>query len=331
MQTRQLGDTELRLTEIGFGAWAVGGGGYTFGWGTQDDRESIAAIHRALELGINWIDTAPVYGLGRSETVVGQAIAGRRHEVILATKCSQVWNEQNVISQNLSAASVKRECEASLRRLQTDAIDLYQIHWPGDSERIEEGWAAIGELIAEGKVRCGGVSNFHYDMSHMRRAQAVRPIASLQSAYSMLRRLPERETFPYQTEHRIGFLAYSPMQAGLLTGRFDMNRVAPDDWRRNVKEFHEPNLFINLAFVESLRPIARKYDKTVAQLALAWVLRRPEVTSAIAGARRPAQIEESAGGSGWTMDDDDLQTIDELLAGRIESIKNAGGYLHPQE
>lgn len=331
MKTRPLGNTDLQLSEIGFGAWAVGGGGYAFGWGEQDDNESIAAIRRALELGINWIDTAPVYGLGRSERVVAQAIAGRRHELILATKCSQVWNEQGVISQDLSSASVKRECEASLKRLQTDVIDLYQIHWPGDHERIEEGWNAIGDLIAAGKIRYGGVSNFHYDMSHMHRAQAVRPVASLQSAYSMLRRLPEREAFPYQTEHRIGFLAYSPMQAGLLTGRFNMTRVAQDDWRRNTKEYQAPNLAINLDFVENLRPLAAKYEKTVAQLALAWVLRRPEVTSAIVGARRPAQIEETAGGSGWTIAADDLAAIDTLLAERIRKVKNAGGYMPAQE
>ncbi len=331
MQTRQLGNTDLHLTEIGFGAWAVGGGGYAFGWGEQDDRESVAAIQRALELGVNWIDTAPVYGLGHSEEVVAQAIAGRRHEVIMATKCSLVWNEKGDVTDNLHADSVKRECEASLRRLNTDVIDLYQIHWPADNERIEEGWQAIGDLIAAGKVRYGGVSNFHYDMNNMRRAQTVRPIASLQSAYSMLRRYPEKETFAYLREHNIGFLAYSPMQAGLLTGKFDPARLAKDDWRGKAKEFQEPNLSINLDIIARLQPMADKYGKTIAQIALAWVLRIPEVTSAIVGARRPSQIEETMGGAGWTIADEDLTTIDQLMDERRKRVESVGGYLHPQE
>jgi len=331
MKTRQLGNSDLHLSEVGFGAWAVGGGGYEFGWGKQDDQESIAAIRRALELGINWIDTAAIYGLGHSEDVVAKAIEGRRKDVIIATKCSQVWDEKGTVTQNLSRASVMRECEASLRRLKTNVIDLYQIHWPGDNERLEEGWKAIGELIQVGKVRYGGVSNFHYDMNNMRRAQAVRPITSLQSAYSMMRRYPEHETFAYLREHHIGFLAYSPMQAGLLTGKFDMSRVAPDDWRRKAREFQEPNLFINLDVIARLKPIAEKYGKTTAQLSVAWVLRRPEVTSAICGARRPSQIEETAGGAGWTIDDEDLKAIDRLMDERRKRVESAGGYWHPNE
>ncbi|RPH93081.1 aldo/keto reductase [candidate division KSB1 bacterium] len=331
MQTRQLGNTDLHLSEIGFGAWAVGGGGYAFGWGEQDDRESIAAIHCALELGINWIDTAPVYGLGHSEEVVGKAIAGRRNEVIIATKCSLVWDENRNIGNSLRAESVKRECEESLKRLKIDTIDLYQIHWPSDSEHIEEGWRAIGDLISEGKIRYAGVSNFQYEMRHMHNTQAIRPMASLQGAYSMLRRYPEGEPFDYLREQKIGFLAYSPMQAGILTGRFSMSRVAQDDWRRNTPEYKEPNLSINLALVEALRPIAAKYGKTVAQLALAWVLRRPEVTSAIVGARRPSQIEETASGAGWNISHEDLGEIDELLEERKERVIASNGYLSPKE
>lgn len=331
MNKRKLGNTDLYLTEIGFGAWAIGGGGWAFGWGPQDDAESVAAIRRGLELGINWIDTAAVYGLGHSEEIVAQAIEGRRQNVIIATKCSLVWNEKREISDSLKADSVKRECEASLRRLKTDVIDLYQIHWPNDSGHIEEGWRAIGELIEEGKVRWGGVSNFHYDMSHMKRAQSVRPISSLQSAYSMLRRYPEREPFDYLYEHNIGFLAYSPMQAGLLTGRFNKSRMAKDDWRDKSQEFNEPNLSINLEFADKLKPIAEDYGKTVAQLVLSWVLRRPEVTSAIVGARRPAQIEETVGGAGWKISDGNLKKIDELLAERRSRIEAANGYIHPQE
>lgn len=331
MNTRQLGNTDLHLSEVGFGAWAVGGGGYAFGWGTQDDNESIAAIHRALELGINWIDTAPVYGLGHSEEVVAKAIAGRRKSVILATKCSMVWNEKREIESNLSAASVKKECEDSLRRLKTDVIDLYQIHWPTDSEHIEEGWRAIGELIEAGKIRYAGVSNFQYEMRYMHDTQAIRPMASLQGAYSMMRRYPEREPFDFLREHQIGFLAYSPMQAGILTGRFDMSRLAEDDWRRKAKEYQEPNLSINLDVVKKLKAVAAKCDKTMAQLAIAWVLRKPEVTSAIAGARRPSQIEETAGGAGWTIAEDDLKAIDRLMDERRKRVESAGGYLSPNE
>ena len=329
MHTRKLGNTDLQLSEIGFGAWAVGGGGYAFGWGEQDDSESIAAIHRALELGVNWIDTAPVYGLGHSEEIVGKAIAGKK--VIIATKCSIVWDENRQTSNNLRAESIKRECEASLKRLKIERIDLYQIHWPGDSEHIEEGWRAIGELIAEGKIRYAGVSNFQYDMSHMHRAQAIRPMASLQAAYSMLRRYPEGAPFDYLREQNIGFLAYSPMQAGILTGRFNMARVAQDDWRRTTNEYQEPNLSINLDFVEALRPIAGKYDKTVAQFAIAWVLRRGEVTSAIVGARRPSQIEETVGGAGWKITQEDLDHIVELLVERRRRVIAAGGYISPTE
>lgn len=331
MQTRQLGNTDLHLSEVGFGAWAVGGGGYAFGWGAQDDNESITAIHRALELGINWIDTAPVYGLGHSEDVVAKAIAGRRKDVILATKCSMVWNEKREIGNSLRAESVKKECEDSLRRLKTDVIDLYQIHWPTDSEHIEEGWRAIGDLIEAGKIRYAGVSNFQYEMRHMHETQAIRPMASLQGAYSMMRRYPEREPFDFLREHQIGFLAYSPMQAGILTGRFDMSRLTEDDWRRKAKEYQEPNLSINLDVVEKLKAIAAKYDKTMAQLAIAWVLRRPEVTSAIAGARRPSQIEETAGGAGWTISEDDLNAIERLMDERRKRVESAGGYLSPNE
>lgn len=331
MFTRKLGNTDLQLSEIGFGAWAVGGGGYAFGWGEQDDRESIAAIHRALELGINWIDTAPVYGLGHSEEVVGKAVAGRRHEVIIATKCSLVWDENRQIGNSLRADSVKRECEASLKRLNVERIDLYQIHWPTDSEHIGEGWRAIGDLIQEGKIRYAGVSNFQYEMRHMTDTQAIRPMASLQGAYSMLRRYPEAAPFDYLREQNIGFLAYSPMQAGILTGTFDMNRVAADDWRRNTREYQEPNLSITLDFVEALRPIAGKYDKTVSQLVLAWVLRRSEVTSAIVGARRPSQIEETAGGAGSKISAEDLNHIDELLAERRRRVVAANGYIATNE
>lgn len=325
MKTRTLGWTDLELSEVGFGAWAIGGGGWAFGWGEQDDSESIAAIRRGLELGINWIDTAAVYGLGHSEEVVARAIEGMRDDVILATKCSLVWDDQGSIGSSLRADSVIRECEASLKRLKTDVIELYQIHWPNDDEHIEEGWEAIGRLKEQGKIRYAGVSNFL--VSHMQRAQQIHPIASLQPPYSMLRRGIEQETLTYCAENSIGVVAYSPMQAGLLTGKFDKSRVAEDDWRQKVDEFKDPNLGINLEFVDQLRPIAREYGKTVAQLAIAWVLRRPELTSAIVGARRPSQIEETVGGAGWSIEDQHLQQIEELLSERVDKIKAAGGSL----
>ncbi len=326
MQTRKLGYTDLEFTEIGFGAWALGGGNWKFGWGEQDDMESIHAILRALELGVNWIDTAAAYGLGHSEEVIAKALEGRREEMYIATKCSLVWDEQGEITPNLRYDSVIEECENSLRRLRTDYIDLYQIHWPRDEERIQEGWKAISKLIEDGKVRYGGVSNF--SVSQMRQLQPIHPIASLQPPYSMLRRGVEVDgEFDYCREKNIGVICYSPMQSGLLTGKFDVDRVDDNDWRKQAGEFQEPNLSINLDFVENLRKIANKYDKTVAQLAIAWTLRREEVTAAIAGARRPSQIEETVGGSGWEIEKEDLDNIESLLEDRLRKLKEKGGYI----
>ncbi len=322
MQTRKLGFTDLHLTEIGFGAWALGGGGWRFGWGPQDDDESVAAIHRALDLGVNWIDTAAAYGLGHSEEVVAQALEGIADKPIVATKCSLVWGESRELSSSLHADSVARECEASLRRLHADCIDLYQIHWPSDDEHIEEGWGAIARMIEQGKIRYGGVSNFR--LSHLKRAQAIHPIASLQPPYSLMRRAYETDgEFAWCREHQVGIVAYSPMQSGLLTGTFDVSRLAPDDWRRKSSEFNPPNYALNMALVERLRPIAAKYGKTVGQLAIAWTLRCPDVTSAIVGARRPSQVDEIVGGAGWSIEADDLQTIDALVKARAAKLKAA--------
>ena len=330
MQTRKLGYSDLHVTTVGLGTWAIGGGGWAYGWGPQDDSESIAAIRRALDLGINWIDTAAVYGLGHSEEIVGQAIAGRRDEIIIATKCSLVWDEGSTTPYGrLKAESVRREAEASLRRLNVEAIDLYQIHWPNPDADIEEAWGVIADLVREGKVRYGGVSNF--SVEQLKRVQAIHPVASLQPPYSMLRRGIEKDLLAYCAANDIGVIVYSPMQAGLLTGKFTKERVAnlPDeDWRKRNPAFQEPELGANLALVEKLRPIAECNGRTVAQLAIAWVLRRPlrlrsgqaEVTAAIVGARRPSQIEETAPAGDWVLSAEDVAEIDALLAEREQAL-----------
>ena len=243
MHTRQLGTSDLQITPIGFGAWAIGGGGWEFAWGAQDDADSIAAIHEALDAGVNWIDTAAVYGLGHSEEVVAKALEGVRDRPYVFTKCSMVWDERREIGHSLKADSIRRECEASLRRLRVDAIDLYQIHWPDPEEDIEEGWATLAALQKEGKVRNIGVSNF--TVAQMKRAQAIAPIASLQPRYSLLHREIEDEILPFVARNNIGVIAYSPMASGLLTGAMTPERIArlpADDWRRGNSDFREPQL-----------------------------------------------------------------------------------------
>jgi aryl-alcohol dehydrogenase-like predicted oxidoreductase len=315
MRTRKLGECGLELTTIGLGAWAIGGGGWAFGWGPQDDDESVGAIRRALDLGINWIDTAAVYGLGHSEEVVARAIAGRRDRVILATKCGLVWNPgETTPFGRLKAESVRREVEASLRRLRTDRIDLYQIHWPDPPGEIEEGWGEIVRLVREGKVLHAGVSNFNVEQ--LDRVRAIHPVASLQPPYSMLRRDAEADLLAYCRAHGIGVVVYSPMQAGILSGGFTRERLAAlpsDDWRRNSRHYQEPLLTKNLRLVEKLRPIASRKGWTVGQLAIAWVLRRPELTAAIVGARCPSQIEETARASEIDLTADELAEIEALL------------------
>lgn len=322
MKTRRLGNTEIELTVIGFGAWAIGGGDYAFGWGPQDDQESIKAIHKALDLGVNWIDTAPVYGLGRSEEVVAQALRGVRDEVIVATKCGMVWNTQREISNNLKADSVRKEAEDSLRRLQTDYIDFYQIHWPNPDEDLEEAWMALSKLVDEGKVRYPAASNF--SVEQMERIGSIHPLASLQPPYSMLRRGIEGEILPYCRENNVGVVAYSPLQNGLLTGKFTKESIQDlpdDDFRKTVSgQFQEPLIDVNLAAVEALRPVAEDCGLSLAQLALAWVLRRDEVTSAITGTRKPAQIEETAVAAEHFLDDETLVRIENILKKHQEDI-----------
>jgi len=323
MRTRRLGKTNLELTVIGFGSWAIGGGGSKISWGPQDDSESIAAIKKALDLGINWIDTAAIYGLGHSEEIVGKAIKGISKRPIIATKCGLVWDEKKNITNRLKRESIKNEAEASLKRLDVDVIDLYQIHWPIPDEDIEEGWEAMAQLVKEGKVRYIGVSNFN--VSQMKRAQSIYPIASLQPPYSMLKRDVEEDIFPFCRQNSIGIVVYSPMQKGLLTGKITRERVTnfpEDDHRRNDPDFNEPLISFNLELVDKLVPIARKHNKTLAQLAIAWVLRRPEVTSAIVGARRPDQIAETVLAGDWILPQEDIDNIEKLLAEREQKIMN---------
>jgi aryl-alcohol dehydrogenase-like predicted oxidoreductase len=321
MQTRKLGYSDLNLTTMGLGTWAIGGE-WQWGWGPQDDAESIAAIQHAIDLGINWIDTAPAYGVGHSEEIVGQAIAGRQDQIIIATKCGMVWDEgSTTVYRRLKAASIRREVENSLRRLNVDVIDLYQIHWPNPDEDVDEAWGAIADMIGEGKIRYAGASNF--SVAQLRRVQAIHPVASLQPPYSMLRRDVERELLPYCAANDIGVVAYSPMQAGLLTGKFTKEHIAslPDgDWRKQNSRFLEPQLSANLALVEKLRPIAERNDRPLGQLAIAWVLRRPELTAAIVGARRPSQIEGTAPAGDWTLSQEDIAEIDELLEERDKAL-----------
>jgi aryl-alcohol dehydrogenase-like predicted oxidoreductase len=320
MENRTLGTSELKITPVGLGTWAIGGGDNPHGWGPQDDGDSIRTIHRALDLGINWIETAAGYGHGHSEEVVGMAIASRRDEVMLATKCGLLWKEDGSdIYVHLKADSIKREAEASLKRLNTDVIDLYQIHWPGDGSDIEEGWSAIAELVSEGKIRYGGVSNF--SVEQMQRIQTIMTITSLQPPYSMLERGAERKLLPFCAEQNIGVIVYSPMQAGLLAGKFTKERVQSfpdDDWRRNSTHFQEPALSANLELVDGLKEIAGEAGKTVAQLAVAWTLRRPAVTGAIVGARQPAQIEETVQAAERRLSDDEIDEIERLLAAKAE-------------
>lgn len=315
MNTKQLGNSDLFITPIGFGAWAIGGGGWEFAWGAQDDRDSIAAIQEALDAGINWIDTAAVYGLGHSEEVVARALEGMNNRPYVFTKCSMVWNEHREISHSLKAASIRRECEASLRRLRLETIDLYQIHWPEPDPDIEEGWATLAALKEEGKVRHIGVSNFN--VAQMKRAQAIAPITSLQPRYSLLHREIEQAILPFAARQNIGVIAYSPMASGLLTGAMTRERIAAlsaDDWRKHHSDFQEPQLSRNLKLVRLLRAIGRLDGRTPAEVAVAWVLHNPAVTGAIVGARRPGQVRDVAGAAEFRLSPREAAEVEAFFA-----------------
>jgi aryl-alcohol dehydrogenase-like predicted oxidoreductase len=318
VKEKHLGKGGPSITRVGLGTWAIGGAGWQYSWGNQDDMDSIAAIHRAIDRGINWIDTAAVYGFGHSEEVVGQAVKGRRDKVLLATKCGRVPAPDGVnVASRLTAASVRAELEASLRRLSTDYIDLYQVHWPDPEPEIEEAWGEIAKAVKEGKVRFAGVSNFN--TAQMKRLQGILPITSLQPPYSMLRREAETELLPFCKANGIGVVCYSPMQMGLLTGTFTRARVSQlpeNDLRSRNNFFTEPALTWNLDLVEKLRPIAARNNRSMAELAIAWVLRRPEVTAAIVGGRRPQQVDDVAGAADWELSPADIAEIDAHLAAR---------------
>jgi len=313
MQTQSLGNSDLKITPVGIGAWAIGGGGWAFGWSVQDDNESVRAIHAALDHGINWIDTAAVYGLGHSEEVVARALReyqGTRPYVF--TKCERAWDADRQIVKCLKSESIRGECEASLQRLGVDTIDLYQIHWPEPEEDIEEGWQTLLELQQAGKVRWIGVSNF--DAQQMARITPIAPITSLQPPYSLVRREIETETLSYVQAHSIGLLAYSPMGSGLLTGAMSRERIAllpQDDWRRRNVHFQEPKLTRNLAIAQKVVEEAEKLGRTPAELALAWVLTHPAVTAAIVGLRSADQVAGVRGALEWKLPADVRLRLDQ--------------------
>ena len=306
MQTRQLGKNGQHLTILGFGSWALGGS-WQWGWGKADDKESVEAIQTALESGVNWIDTAAVYGFGHSEKIVAESVKGFREKIFIATKCGLVNDGKNNAVNDNSPENIRKEVEASLKNLNTDYIDLYQIHWPDPAVDVERSWETMAALKAEGKVKYIGVSNFNIDL--LERCMKIEQVQSLQPPYSMLRRDYEKEVLPYCLENEIGVVAYSPMQAGLLTGEFNINKLAEDDWRRKDKMFNEPYLVQALDFVEHLKPLASKNNITVGQLALAWVLNNPAVTSAIVGARNKRQSAQNFSINSLKLSPEDIASL----------------------
>ena len=316
MQKKQFGNTDMQITPVGFGSWAIGGGDWAFGWGAQDDGDAIAAIERAVELGINWIDTAAVYGLGHSEELVAKAVAGMKNRPWIFTKCSLVWDARRQMGNSLKADSIRRECEGSLKRLNVDAIDLYQIHWPNPEADLEEGWQEMARLKEEGLVRHIGVSNFSVDQ--LRRIIPIAPVATLQPPYSMLRPAIEQTLLPFCMEQNIGVIVYSPMLSGMLSGAMTRERAAnfsADDWRRNNKEFQEPRLSANLELVELLKRIGTPHGRSAGEVAIAWTLRHPAVTGAIVGGRNAAQVEGVVGAAEFRLSAEEIGVIERFIAG----------------
>jgi aryl-alcohol dehydrogenase-like predicted oxidoreductase len=320
MKTKQLGNSDLFITPVGYGSWAIGGSGWQFAWGKQNDNDSVAAIHRALDLGVNWIDTAAVYGLGHSEEVVARALAGYTGpRPYVFTKCGLRWDAKGQTHRVLTAASIRQECEDSLRRLKVDSIDLYQIHWPVENvNELEEGWSTMAELQREGKARWIGVSNFNVEQ--MKRAQAIAPITSLQPPYSLVHTDVEAEILPFCERERIGVIVYSPMASGLLTGAMTRERISKlpeDDWRKHHPDYNEPGLSAHLALVERLRAVGNRRGYAPGAVAIAWTLRHPAVTGAIVGARKPDQVDEVVAAAAIhlsQLDLKDIETVGELAA-----------------
>ena len=312
MKTKKLGNSDLEITRIGFGAWAIGGGDWQFAWGPQDDAESVEAIHRAIDVGMNWIDTAAVYGLGHSEEIVGKALKTASKKPYVFTKCAMVWDATREIKRTLK--EIRREVEDSLKRLQIDSIDLYQIHWPMPDEEIEEGWATMADLKKEGKVRWIGVSNF--SVAQMERAIKIAPITSLQPPYSMINRSVEPEILPFCLKHGIGVINYSPMQSGLLTGAMTKERVLSfpkDDFRRNAKSFQEPALDRNLRLADLLKEIGERHGVSAGVVAIAWTLEQPAITAAIVGGRSGKQVDGVIAAGEFALGKDELAEIATFL------------------
>jgi aryl-alcohol dehydrogenase-like predicted oxidoreductase len=311
LRTVTFGRTGLEITRVGFGAWAIGGSNWAFGWGVQDDGESVAAIRRALELGVNWIDTAAQYGLGHSEEIVRRAAKGVDPRPLIFTKGGQPEGPNRTSYQSLKRDSLRRECEGSLERLGVDAIDLYQIHWPIPDEEVEEGWSALAELKEEGLVRHIGASNF--SVEQLERAEAIAPVEALQPPYSLLDREVEAEILPYCEEQGIGVIVYSPMASGLLTGRMTRERIGAlpdDDWRRQSDRFREPELSRGLEVVEQVQAVAERHGVSPGAVAIAWALRHPAVHGAIVGFRRPDQVEPIVGAADLELSDEDVAELE---------------------
>ncbi len=321
MEKRQLGNTGLAISAVGLGTWAMGGAGWHFTWGPQDDADSIAAIRHAIDLGVNWIDTAAGYGEGHSEEIVARALSGvpASARPAVFTKCSLIWDKRHTITHSLAPASLRKELEDSLRRLRVEAIDLYQIHWPSwgvasARSEVEGAWRTLAEMQRQGKVRFLGVSNF--SVEEMEWIRPIAPIGSLQPRYSMLSRQIEADILPYCARHNIGVIVYSPLQSGLLGGAMTRERIAAlahDDWRRSASEFQEPALSRHLELVERLRAIGGRHGRSVAEVALAWILRQPAITGAIVGARRPAQVDGFVGGGSFRLGAEEIAEIESVL------------------
>lgn len=310
--TKRLGNSDMNLTAVGFGAWAIGGGNWQYAWGAQDDNDSIEAILRALDAGVNWIDTAAVYGLGHSEEVVGRALKRTTTKPYIFTKCAMIWDKDNKITRSLK--HIPEECEGSLKRLGVNTIDLYQIHWPLPDEELEEGWSAMADLQREGKVRWIGVSNF--SVPQMERANRIAPVTSLQPPYSMINRSSGSEILPWCAQHGIGVINYSPMMSGLLTGAMTKERVAAmpdDDFRKRTKNFQEPNLSRNLELAELLKEIGSRHNVSAGVVAIAWTLHNPAITAAIVGGRSARQVDDVLPAATFRLSEEEFSEIEYFI------------------